>query len=130
MGHVLSHSARENYTNTHYLSVNAPTSCPSLATVEIPCHMQMEDKHKLALKNKEAVEQQHRLSLAQEFHRGKTAGRQLIVCTAALPSRPMLLVVEMSSDFQVACLTGEQDERARNVIVQARHLARVARPSM
>jgi hypothetical protein len=51
----------------------------------------MEDKHKLALKSKEAVEQQHRLSLAQEFHRGKTAGRQLIVCTAALPCAYHLL---------------------------------------
>ena len=42
----------------------------------------------------------------------------------------MLLVLEMSTDFQVVCLTGEQDERARNVILQARYLARLARPTM
>ena len=67
--------------------------CSNVASVPGNCSnpMQMEDKHKLALKCKEAVEQQHRLSLAQEFHRGKTAGRQLIVCSAALPCAYHLL---------------------------------------
>jgi hypothetical protein len=66
--------------------------------------MQMEHRHKLALKCTEAVEQQHRLSLEQEFLKGKNDGRRLIAFSAALsPS---------------------------NAIVQARYLARLARPTM